>query len=1675
MARRNVDLVIRARDEAKTALNAINQALGEFTKNTAEVRDEAARTDTRLDSLGSAFRELRQAVGQLGATGRVEQQLRRITDEINRQEAAITRTEASLRDYSNRFAQTRTQTEQLAATQARLSAELDRARSAVERSRAAQRELAASTGQAQRAQESFTSRQRKLSEQINAQNQRLAEYETRLQGLQAELAQTSTPTATLTRNFERTERAIANTRARIADLVETQNLIQASSDRAAASVQRANDIYGRQAGSLDRNIAALTRVEQAYTETAAAAQASARQQANLEAAARRAAGNLEQQRTSVERARAVYEATQGTLRETAGALNELDAATRRGLLRSLREQITRVADARQSYRELSGEASRLGAALRATEQPTNAQVQAFERFRAAAALARQEFRAQGQALSNLRGILRESGGDVEQLSQRVQRFQSVLQGARGSYAGLQAASNAAATAANRLATEQGRAAQNTGRLQGRTQALAGSMQAGARSTGLFADAIRRFYGETRTALSFTQRLRGEVLSLIAAYGGFFAAIEGIRGVVSAYQTLEQAQNRLGAVFQGDENRQAEELDFIRRQADRLGISFGVLSQEYTKFAVATQGTNLEGEATRRIFRQVAEAGRVQGLSLDNLQGVFVALTQIVSKGTVSMEELRQQLGDRLPGALQILAAGLNKSTDELIKLIENGELSSDSLVAFGDELERRFAGQLPQALEGLNASIGRFQNALFQAFLTIGEGGAIEGFVDLLNRLTESLQSAAVVDFLSRVGGALQQFFNLLGLVVQNWDLLIVAITTFIGLRLAPFIVAIVDVLGRWQAIIRLVQIRTAALTTTVGGLTGAARGGAIAITGLRTALTLLLSSTGIGLLVTLIGTGIGIWATRGTEATEVMIRHREIVDQVKNAYDEVGTSITEVRDRLSNLTQIQVEGQIREAANQFRSALDEFRDAIPRNIFGNVIDNNAIGGFFVQVDRLEQELRSGEISVEEFRDRLETLSVEMRDNIPINAQLAETFDRLARNLVEPSENLEELQDVLVVLTGTPEEAEAALRRLTGTVEETGNEAEQAARRTEEFNGAIRALSEEIPSLKAELDRLDQVDTLARLRDEALALATNTQEAARVLELYDRALRDLDVQAIETVLSGSSPTAVGGGSLVDRIIGAESNGVANARNPLSSATGVGQFIESTWLDLFRRYLPERAESLTRSQILALRTDPQLSRQFVDLYLRELAQQLQAGNLPVTETNLSLSYFLGAGGASTLLRSAPGTLANDVLPENVIAANRGVLDGRTREEVLAWAARRVGLSEQQLAADERVRDVLDDQAQEQQRLAEREAERIAREAEATAERIENAQFEIANQELINVGREREAAIEAAIREARRENSAITEEQLAQVAELAGRQFDVANAERLANSERDRARQIESDIGELVQQRAALTSLLEEQLARGESADAIAETRTALEGVNGQLQEAIQNALQLLLTFDQTDPAVAAIVARLQELELSGAQAGNRIAITFDQVSQAFQGAFTNSVLGFARAIAEGESATQALGNAFRQFASEFLLQIAQMILQQLALNAAQAIGRAFGFGVGIAHSGGVVGARTAGRRVNPAIFAGAARYHMGGIAGLRPGEVPTILQRGEEVLTQNDPRHIFNAGKATGDSAPTITPRIVNAIDGASFMEEAMKTKRGQEVVLNYMQANRSAVRGALGV
>jgi len=146
---------------------------------------------------------------------------------------------------------------------------------------------------------------------------------------------------------------------------------------------------------------------------------------------------------------------------------------------------------------------------------------------------------------------------------------------------------------------------------------------------------------------------------------------------------------------------------------------------------------------------------------------------------------------------------------------------------------------------------------------------------------------------------------------------------------------------------------------------------------------------------------------------------------------------------------------------------------------------------------------------------------------------------------------------------------------------------------------------------------------------------------------------------------------------VDQIVGVESGGNPNAKNPNSSATGLGQFISSTWLDMVKRYRPDLHGSMSREEILAMRRDPDMSREMTRRYAEENAGKISAAGLPTTAGNIYLGHFLGPGGAIAVLQSAPDRPVSEVLPSGVISANRSILAGKTAGQVRAWAARKMG--------------------------------------------------------------------------------------------------------------------------------------------------------------------------------------------------------------------------------------------------------------------------------------------------------------------------------------------------------------------------------------------------------------
>lgn len=192
----------------------------------------------------------------------------------------------------------------------------------------------------------------------------------------------------------------------------------------------------------------------------------------------------------------------------------------------------------------------------------------------------------------------------------------------------------------------------------------------------------------------------------------------------------------GSTLQG-----AIEMGFVRSEANRLGLDLVSASDGYVKLAAASRGTALEGQATRDIFSAVASAATALGLSAEQSGGALLAIGQMISKGTVQAEELRGQLGERIPGAFQLAATAMNVTTSELDAMLKKGEVvATDFLPKFAEVLGAQYSGSVAEAAHSAQAEINRFNNMVFDIKRAVmEEGGGRDSLISLVSGATDLL------------------------------------------------------------------------------------------------------------------------------------------------------------------------------------------------------------------------------------------------------------------------------------------------------------------------------------------------------------------------------------------------------------------------------------------------------------------------------------------------------------------------------------------------------------------------------------------------------------------------------------------------------------------------------------------------------------------------------------------------------------------------------------------------------------------------------------------------------------------------------------------------------------------------------------------------------------------------
>jgi tape measure domain-containing protein len=219
----------------------------------------------------------------------------------------------------------------------------------------------------------------------------------------------------------------------------------------------------------------------------------------------------------------------------------------------------------------------------------------------------------------------------------------------------------------------------------------------------------------------------------AAIGGPAAALGGasigaqvgiVRKQLGEFASLEAQLAKYNIALENVAGSQAE---FARAQAaitsanERLNIPLLEGTQSFTQLAAAVVGAGGNINDAELAFNAVNSAIKATGGNSRDVEGALLAITQVFSKGKVSAEELRRQLGDRLPGAFNLFAASIGKTGPELDKALQDGTVGLNDLMTFLIELQRRYQGTAEEIAASSEDAGARLAVAWEQARLSIGE------------------------------------------------------------------------------------------------------------------------------------------------------------------------------------------------------------------------------------------------------------------------------------------------------------------------------------------------------------------------------------------------------------------------------------------------------------------------------------------------------------------------------------------------------------------------------------------------------------------------------------------------------------------------------------------------------------------------------------------------------------------------------------------------------------------------------------------------------------------------------------------------------------------------------------------------------------------------------------------
>ncbi|EFH8944958.1 tape measure protein [Escherichia coli] len=195
---------------------------------------------------------------------------------------------------------------------------------------------------------------------------------------------------------------------------------------------------------------------------------------------------------------------------------------------------------------------------------------------------------------------------------------------------------------------------------------------------------------------------------------------------------------------------ADDMKYIVDMAQNAPFAMQALTDSFVKFRSA--GLDPTDGSLKALVDSVARFGGDSEL----LKRAAVAVQQMSGKGVVSMEELRQQLGEAVPNAMQAMADAAGITMGELTKAVASGMVEAKqalSLMFVGLRAENENAAK--DMMQTYTGALAQLQTSFSLFADRVGQAGYLDSLSKGMKELASIMNSAEGISFANSLGSGL--------------------------------------------------------------------------------------------------------------------------------------------------------------------------------------------------------------------------------------------------------------------------------------------------------------------------------------------------------------------------------------------------------------------------------------------------------------------------------------------------------------------------------------------------------------------------------------------------------------------------------------------------------------------------------------------------------------------------------------------------------------------------------------------------------------------------------------------------------------------------------------------------------------------------------------------------------